>query len=144
MISLLVHEILQKVSSMESIDAKTAFLKQYDSLELRDVLRGSFDDCIQWNLPLGKPVYDGRLSKSGHSSSSLKLKIKIFHYFVKGGQGDAMKPAKRENMFLQVLETIHPKDADAILAMKDKKLETLYPGINRDLVKQTWPGLILK
>lgn len=144
MISLLVHEILQKVSSMESIDAKTAFLKQYDSLELRDVLRGSFDDCIQWNLPLGKPVYDGRLSKSGHSSSSLKLKIKIFHYFVKGGQGDAMKPFKRENMFLQVLETIHPKDADAIIAMKDKKLETLYPGINRDLVKQTWPGLILK
>lgn len=129
---------------MESAEPKTAFLKQHDSLELRDVLRGSFDDCIQWNLPLGKPTYDGRLSKSGHSSSSLRLKIKIFHYFVKGGQGDAMKPAKRENMFLQVLETIHPKDADMILAMKDKKLETLYPGITRDLVKQTWPGLILK
>jgi len=144
MISLLVHEILQKVSAMESAEPKTAFLKQHDSLELRDVLRGSFDDCIQWNLPLGKPTYDGRLSKSGHSSSSLRLKIKIFHYFVKGGQGDAMKPAKRENMFLQVLETIHPKDADMILAMKDKKLETLYPGITRDLVKQTWPGLILK
>jgi hypothetical protein len=47
-------------------------------------------------------------------------------------------------MFLQILETIHPKDADMILAMKDKKLETLYPGITRDLVKQTWPGLILK
>jgi|688.fasta_scaffold11274_17 hypothetical protein len=144
MISLLVHEILQKVSAMESAESKTAFLKQHDSLELRDVLRGSFDDCIQWNLPLGKPTYDGRLSKSGHSSSSLRLKIKIFHYFVKGGQGDAMKPAKRENMFLQILETIHPKDADMILAMKDKKLETLYPGITRDLVKQTWPGLILK
>jgi len=144
MISLLVHEILQKVSAMESTEAKMAFLKQHNSLELRDVLRGSFDDCIQWNLPLGKPTYDGRLSKSGHSSSSLRLKIKIFHYFVKGGQGDAMKPAKRENMFLQVLETIHPKDADMILAMKDKKLETLYPGITRDLVKQTWPGLILK
>jgi hypothetical protein len=129
---------------MESAESKTAFLKQHDSLELRDVLRGSFDDCIQWNLPLGKPTYDGRLSKSGHSSSSLRLKIKIFHYFVKGGQGDAMKPAKRENMFLQILETIHPKDADMILAMKDKKLETLYPGITRDLVKQTWPGLILK
>jgi len=144
MISLLVHEILQKVSAMESAESKTAFLKQHDSLELRDVLRGSFDDCIQWNLPLGKPTYDGRLSKSGHSSSSLRLKIKIFHYFVKGGQGDAMKSAKRENMFLQVLETIHPKDGDVILAMKDKKLETLYPGITRDLVKQTWPGLILK
>ena len=129
---------------MESAESKTAFLKQHDSLELRDVLRGSFDDCIQWNLPLGKPTYDGRLSKSGHSSSSLRLKIKIFHYFVKGGQGDAMKSAKRENMFLQILETIHPKDADMILAMKDKKLETIYPGITRDLVKQTWPGLILK
>lgn len=144
MISLLVHEILEKVSAMESAEPKTAFLKQHDSLELRDVLRGSFDDCIQWNLPLGKPVYDGRLSKVGESASSLKLKIKIFHYFVKGGAGDAMKPAKRENMFLQTLESIHPQDAELVLAMKDKKLETLYPGITRDLVQKTWPGLILK
>lgn len=121
-----------------------AFLKQHNSLELRDVLRGSFDDSIQWNLPLGKPTYDGRLSREGLSSSSLKLKIKIFHYFVKGGQGDALKSAKRENMFLQILETIHPQDAELVIAMKDKKLETLYPGITRDLVKQTWPGLILK
>ena len=121
-----------------------AFLKQHNSLELRDVLRGSFDDSIQWNLPLGKPTYDGRLSREGLSSSSLKLKIKIFHYFVKGGQGDALKSAKRENMFLQILETIHPQDAELVIAMKDKKLETLYPGITRDLVKQTCPGLILK
>ncbi len=144
MISLFVHEILQKVSAMESTEEKMAFLKQHNSLELRDVLRGSFDDCIRWNLPLGKPVYDGRLSKVGESASSLKLKIKIFHYFVKGGAGDAMKPAKRENMFLQTLESIHPQDAEMVLAMKDKKLETLYPGINRDLVQKTWPGLILK
>ena len=144
MISLLVHEILQKTSAMESQEAKMAFLKQHNSLELRDVLRGSFDDSIQWNLPLGKPTYDGRLSREGLSSSSLKLKIKIFHYFVKGGQGDALKSAKRENMFLQILETIHPQDAELVIAMKDKKLETLYPGITRDLVKQTWHGLILK
>ena len=67
---------------------------------------------------------------------------KKFRFFVKGRQGDTMPKVKREKIFLDMVETIHPKDAELVCAMINKKLKV--KGITKKLVQEAYPGLIKK
>ena len=40
------------------------------------------------------------------------------------------------------IENIDAKDAEIVIAMKDKKLTELYPTITKELVQESVPGLI--
>jgi hypothetical protein len=51
---------------------------------------------------------------------------------------------KVESMFIKVLEAIHPKDAEVVIAMKDKKFNGKYKGLTKKLVSDAFPGLISK
>lgn len=139
-----IYEILEKAATAETRIDKIALLKKHDCLGLRDVLRGAFDDVIEWQLPQGTPPFTSGLSKEGMTPSSLKRQSKHLAYFCKGGPGEKLKPEKRERMFLQMLEGIHPKDAELLIAMKDKKLVGRYKGITKALVQEVWPNLIAK
>ncbi len=65
-----------------------------------------------------------------------------FKYFVKGGSGNNLLPIKRETMFIGMLETIHPKDAEIVTNM----IKRISPakGITKALVKEVFPDLIKK
>ena len=63
-------------------------------------------------------------------------------YFVKGLIGDQLNPIKREKMFIDMLESVHPKDAELLLAMKDKKI--LAKSVTRKLIQEAFPNLIVK
>ena len=139
-----IYEILEKAGSAETKADKIAFLKKHDCLGLRDILRGAYDDTIEWQLPKGAPEFKSGVSKEGMSPTTLKRQSKHLGYFCKGGPGDSLMPVKRERMFLQILEGIHPKDADLLIAMKDKKLAGRYKGITKALVQEVWPNLIAK
>jgi hypothetical protein len=53
-----------------------------------------------------------------------------------------MNPVKRENMFLELLESIHPDDAQVFIDAKDKSLK--YKGLTKKLVIDSFPNLIQK
>ena len=53
-----------------------------------------------------------------------------------------MNQVKRESLFISLLETIHPKDAELFLEAKDKNLK--YKGITKKLVMDAFPNLIRK
>ena len=44
---------------------------------------------------------------------------------MKGGN-DALKSLRRETMFIQILEGLHPLDAEILCLVKDKKLYDKY------------------
>jgi len=46
-----------------------------------------------------------------------------------------------EMQFVQLLESIHPDEAEVLLAVKDKTLQKKYP-ITKDIVKKAFPTLI--
>ena len=48
----------------------------------------------------------------------------------------------REKYFASILERIDAKDAEIVVAMKDKKLTELFPTVTKDLIKEAIPGLI--
>jgi hypothetical protein len=137
-----IYEILEKAAAAPTRVEKIEVLKKYNSLALRDILRAAYDDFIEFNLPPGVPEYKASLSKEGMSPTSLQRQTTMMTYFVKKGKGDTLMPVKRERMFLQVLEGIHPKDAEILIAVKEKKFAGKYKGITKALVQEVWPTLI--
>jgi hypothetical protein len=138
----MIYEILEKAAEAPSRVEKIEVLKKYNCLGLRDVLRGAYDDRIQFTLPPGAPAFEGALSNDGNAPTSLHAMTPRFSYWVKGGKGDGLPALTRERLFLEVLEGVHPKEAEVLIAMKDKKFAGKYKGITKALVMETWPNLI--
>lgn len=133
-----VYEVIEQVTKEKNRANKISILQKNNSWALKDVLRGTYDDLVQWSLPEGNPPYEP--SEEHNCPSSLFKQHKNFKYFVKGLEGDQVNNVKRERMFIDMLESIHPKDALLLLKMKDKK--QLGVGITKKLIQEAYPDLI--
>ena len=136
-----VFEVLELAAKKRSKADKIKVLVENDSMPLKDVLRGTFDNVIQWNLPSG-PVPFTPSSEESPPSSLLKQHLN-FKYFVKGlRESSSLTNIKREKMFIDMCESIHPSDANVIIAMINK--ESPYKGITKNVVKEAFPNLIIE
>lgn len=136
-----IHEVLEIVAKAQTKVEKSEVLKKYESLALKTILRGAFDEKLEFNLPRGKSPYEPaneQVVRAANTHQSMKR----MKYFVKGGEGDRIMAPKREKMWLAVLETVLPEDARLFDLMKDKKLMGEYKGVTKKLVQDTWPNLI--
>lgn len=134
------HEILSRAGEAQTRVEKIEVLREYNTLALRDVLKGAYDDSIQFIVPKGEAPYTP--AKPESVPTSLRKQSSKFRYFVKGGPGEQLPKIKVEAMFIKVLEGIHPDDAKLIIKMKDKELDGVYKGITKKLVMEAFPGLI--
>ncbi len=132
-----VFEILEEVANNEIVMIKLNILKQHESWALKDVIRGSMDSTIVWNLPEGQPPYTP--SPAHHHPANLIRENTKFKYFLKGGEGDRMPKVKREQIFIGILEGVHPEDAKVVLSMVNKKN---LKGITRPVVEEAFPNLL--
>lgn len=140
-ITMRAHEVLDKVVKAKSRSDKIKILQeQNNNWALKDILRGTFDDAIQWELPAGPVPYEPAPNNS-HPSEWAQHNKKLA-YFAKGGRGREMLNIKREKMFLDILETIHPRDAELLVGMINKKMP--IKGITKKLTQEAFPDLILK
>lgn len=134
----LVYEVLEEAQNKKTKAEKIQVLKQNESWALKDILRGALDPAVEWLVPEGQPPYTA--SQDHNSSSSLLRQNVQFKYFVKGPIGSSMMKAKREQLYITLLESIHPKDAELVISMISKKLP--MKSITAEIVKEAFPGLI--
>lgn len=133
----LIYEVLELVSKAKSKKEKVEILKQNETWGLKDVIRGSMDSTVAWNLPPGAPPYTAALEQS--VPANLQRENTKFAYLVKGGKGDELPAYKRENIFIGMLEGIHPKDAELLVAMINKETPK---GLTKPVVEEAFPGLL--
>lgn len=136
----MIHEVLEEARKKRSKADKIEVLRSNESWALKDILRGTFDETIQWTIPTGEPPYTPNQSNS--APGNLLRENTKFAYFVKGGKGDKMMKAKREQIFIGVLEAIDPEDAKLVIGMINKKMPV--SGITKNMVMEAFPGLIRK
>ena len=135
------YEIFDEAAKAKTRDEKKEILLDFNCLALRDIVKGSYDDSIKFTLlPKGQPPY----TPNPEPKASLLDKSKTLRYFVTGGPGEKLNAVKREKMFIELLESVHEKDAQLIVWMKDKKLAQKYKGITKQLCSSVWDGLIKK
>lgn len=134
-----VDDIFDRVAEAKTRKEKIEVLRKYNNRGLRDVLKGAFDDSVQFNLPEGEPPYT-RGSETSYGTTLLK-QSKRFKYFVKA-RGQEKANLKIERMYIRMLESLHPNEARIVLWMKDKELSGKYKGLTKKLASDAFPGLI--
>ena len=134
---LTVHEIFTKINNAKDKPKKIEVLKQYDNSAIRQLLKAAFDPKIQWDLPEGEPPYIKNEAPAGTEHTSLISESKRLYHFIVGGNNQINK-LKKETMFVQMLEGLQEKDAEVLMAIKNKKLNTLYKGLTAQMVKETF------
>jgi len=134
-----VHEIFSAISAERTKAKKVEILKQYNENFLKSVLIWNFDDSIQSVLPEGEVPVQAKEDAEKNPSSSIRKEWSKFYNFVKGGN-DAMNKLRKETMFINILESFHPGEAEVLCLVKDKKLQTKY-NISQEIVSEAYPDI---
>jgi hypothetical protein len=162
-----VFEILNLVSKQKSNVKKVEILKKYEDPSLKTILIWNFDDTVISLLPEGEVPYASTGEQTSYSGtltskiddavlkmeelnsnslgsmdqgkSSIRKEYHMFYNFVKGGN-DGLSSLRRETMFINILQGLHPLEAEIVCLVKDKKLANKYK-VSLDNVKEAYPDI---
>ena len=70
----------------------------------------------------------------------MRREWKNLYHFIKGGN-DELSGLRRETMFVQMLEGLHPAEADIICLVKDKNLSSKYK-LTKAIVSDAFPDIV--
>jgi hypothetical protein len=162
-----VFEILNVVCKQRSNAKKIEALRKYEHPCLKSLFIWNFDESIISMLPPGDVPYAGldeqnsfsgtlgekigdavsKMQELGSNSlgsqdqgrSSIRKEYTKFYNFVKGGN-DGLSSLRRETMFINILQGLHPLEAEILILVKDKKLQTKYK-ITQEIVAEAYPDV---
>lgn len=160
-------EVFALVSKQRSNAKKAEVLRKYSHPSLQSLLIWNFDETVISELPEGlvpygsvgkQNVVSGNLSDNinravemmgeldsnsigsqDQGKTSIRKEYQYFYNFVKGGN-DRLSNRKREMMFINILEGLHPLEAEILMLVKDKKLDTKYK-ISKQNVSDAYPEI---
>ena len=157
-------EVLSLASKQRSNAKKVEVLRKYEHNSIKAIFIWNYDDSSISLIPPGEVPYSS-LKDEQNSSGTLSTKIgqqtstmqfnntvnankgfttlrrewtKLYN-FVKGGN-DKLNGLRRETMFIQILEGLHPLDAEILCLVKDKKLYDKYK-ITKENVSEAYPDI---
>ena len=160
-----VYEIFELVSKQRSKAKKIEVLKKYEHISLKCIFIWNFDESVISLLPEGdvpygdaddQSIFSGSLSDNitkeakggesatgqdldGRGKTSLRREYQNLYHFVRGGN-DSLTSIRRETMFINMLRGLHPKEAEVLILIKDKRLSDKYK-ITLDIVKEAYPEI---
>jgi hypothetical protein len=163
-----IFEVLDLTSRQRSNAKKIEILKKYEDPSLKAIFIWNFDESVISMLPEGPVPYaefddqtvnSGTLStkiteevrrmhetgsfsmgssdKQGHTT--IRKEYKNFYHFIKGGN-DGLNNIRRESMFINLLQGLHPLEAEVICLVKDKQLQTKYK-ITKEIVAEAYSDI---
>ena len=135
---LLMHEVLQKVSNAKTKKEKIALLEKFNTPALRMLFIINYDDSVVSMLPAGAVPYTPNESPEGTEHTTLEKESRLLHHFFKGGSN--VSQAKREQMFIQMLEGLSSGEAEALVLAKDKKIGKRWK-ITKAAVSEAFPSI---
>ena len=158
-----VFEVLELASKQRTKAKKIEVLKTYEHDSIKAIFIWNFDESVISLLPEGEVPYEevdeqvaysGSLSENiqkeigggetaskqdGKGKSSLRRDYTKLYHFIKGGN-DSLTKTRRESMFINLLQVLHPKEAEILILVKDKLLRDKYK-ITLDNVKEAYPDI---
>lgn len=132
-------EFLPELLTTLNKDAKTAGNFK-DDFALKTVFKCAFDVEYKFTLPDGAPPFKPAPQPIGMTRATLRHEMRRMYVFTKFGNID--KRIRREQLFVQLLEDLHPSEAKLLIAIKDQQLDTLYPKITAEFVKKHFPDVL--
>ena len=117
---------------LEEINKDPKALQQFkDNFLLKVIFAHAFLPNYKFILPEGEPPFKPAPEPLGMTETNLYVECKRFHNVFCKPEVSALR---REALFIGLLEGIHPKEAEVLIAVKDQKLSKLYPKITWKVV----------
>lgn len=132
-------EILDLVCKQRSKEKKIELLQEYRNEALVSLLIWNFDDTVASMLPEGDVPYAPNDAPAGTEHTSLRQECRNFYHFVKGGN-DQLSKTRREAIFIQILETLLPEEAQLLCLVKDKRMTQKYK-LTHAIVMEAYPDI---
>ncbi|AOV62180.1 hypothetical protein BOW86_gp201 [Synechococcus phage S-CAM7] len=165
----LMFEILDLVSKQRTKAKKVEALKKHECLTLKSLFIWNFDETVvsqlpEGDVPYGDPEdqlkYNGTLSENladksrqmytdGNFSlgsadtngrTTLRAQTRNFYHFVQGGN-PGLSGMRRESMFINLLQSVHPLEAEIMVLVKDGLLSDSY-AITQEVVAEAYPDIV--
>jgi hypothetical protein len=162
-----VYEVFDACSKQRTKAKKIEVLQRYAHDSIMAVLIWNFDESVISLLPEGEVPYGntrednsvtgslsdkindavGMMQESGSASlgsqdqgkASIRAEYRKFYNFLKGGN-NGLSSLRRETMFINILEGLHPLEAEILILVKDKKLTDKYK-ITKEIVSAAYPQI---
>lgn len=133
-----IHELFGRINGIaDETERMNALRAQGRNERIFDVLHYGLSPNIEFLVPAGDPPY--RVNEDHvNSHPNFWNDVRRLYLFVKGGKD--LQDARRQSLFIQMLEFIHPKDAELLLRIKDRNWP--YENISAEFVEKTFPGLL--
>ena len=160
-------EVLDAASKQRAKAKKVEVLQRYSDPSLKALFIWNFDDTVISVLPAGEVPYSSvgeqnvssgtlsgkiddaiyKMGEMGSNSlgsqdqghSTIRREFKNFYNFIKGGN-DTLSSLRRETMFINILEGLHPLEAEIVCLVKEKNLESKYK-ISKEVVSTAYPDI---
>ena len=160
-------EVLDAASKQRSKAKKVEVLRRYAHDSILTLLIWNFDETAISALPPGDVPYGNnrednsmtgtlsdkindavdKMSEMGSNSlgsqdqgkASIRKEYTKFYNFIKGGN-DSLSSLRRETMFINILEGLHPLEAEILVLVKDKRLTDRYK-ITKEVVSEAYPQI---
>jgi len=106
-------------------------IEQYKTnVALRFIFEHAFLEDKKFVLPEGEPPYKKDAAPIGMTPANLYMEVKKLYVFCR----QDLTPLRRETLFINLLENVHPTEATLLIHVKDQNLTKLYPKITHKLV----------
>ena len=161
-------EVLEAASKQRTKAKKVEVLQKYKHPSLITLFVWNFDTSIISLLPEGEVPYGNtkedqtttgtlsskindavdKMAEMGSNSlgsqdqgkASIRAEYKKFYNFCKGGN-PSLSNLRRETMFINILQGLHPLEAEILILVKDKRLSDKYK-ITKEIVSTAYPEII--
>ena len=162
-----VFEIFDVITKQRTKVKKVEALKKFNHPSLKALFIWNFDETVISLLPPGEVPYAGvdeqnvssgtvsgkiddavnKMAELGSNSlgaqdqgrTSIRQEFKKFYNFLQGGN-PGLSSLRRETMFINIVQGLHPREAEILCLVKDKKLQTKYK-ITKELVSEAYPDI---
>jgi hypothetical protein len=131
-----IGEIIKEVKDAKSVGEKIRILQREDCRELRGILELTYDNRLTWALPEGNPPYKP-LDKSFDNQGMLYSEMRRMYIFLEGKSN--VNQARREQLFIEILEQLDPDDAALLIEAKDRKIK----GVSKNVIKQAYDDFLI-
>ena len=163
-----VFEIFDLITKERSKSRRVEALRKFEHPSLKALFIWNFDETVISALPPGdvpyasvgeQDAYSGTVSgtvtaavkkmeelksnslgSQDQGQSSIRREFKKFYNFIKGGN-DGLSNLRRETIFINIVQGLHPREAEILCLVKDKKLEEKYKAITKEIISQAYPDI---
>ena len=133
-------EILANASDKDSAEEAMNYLRQNQSPMFCQMLKMAYDPNLVWDLPEGNVPY--KPSELTDTEGMLVNEVRRMYLFHVGGH-PTLSQMRKQQLFVDMLECLDKNDAKLVVSVRNKTLDEDYPGITKEFIDATFPGLLV-